>query len=146
MFFFVCVCVCQLPTTEPTAIHPPSPTLTTSPVQLIEIKARGRFGAVWKGQLKTETVAVKIFPLQDKQSWLAEQEVFKLPQLDHDNILQFMSAEKRGDNLQTEFWLITAFHEKGSLCDYLKVTPPTLWNRLQRWLPKRGGASIRINQ
>ena len=61
-------------------------------------------------------------PFQDKQSWLAEQEVFKLPQLDHDNILQFMSAEKRGDNLQTEFWLITAFHEKGSLCDYLKVT------------------------
>jgi hypothetical protein len=54
----------QLPTTEPMAIHPPSPTLTTSPVQLIEIKARGRFGAVWKGQLKTETVAVKIFPLQ----------------------------------------------------------------------------------
>lgn len=32
-----------------------------------------------------------------------------------------MSAEKRGDGLQTEFWLITAFHEKGSLCDYLKV-------------------------
>ena len=45
-------------------IHPPSPTLNVSPVQLIEIKARGRFGAVWKGQLKTETVAVKIFPLQ----------------------------------------------------------------------------------
>nr|CAH0110600.1 unnamed protein product [Daphnia galeata] len=110
----------ELPTTEPQAIHPPSPTLTVSPVQLLEIKARGRFGAVWKGQLKTETVAVKIFPLQDKQSWLAEQEVFKLPQLDHANILQFMSAEKRGDSLQTEFWLITAFHEKGSLCDYLK--------------------------
>lgn len=32
-----------------------------------------------------------------------------------------MSAEKRGDSLQTEFWLITAFHEKGSLCDFLKV-------------------------
>ena len=63
----------------------------------------------------------KILFLKDKQSWLAEQEVFKLPQLDHDNILQFMSAEKRGDSLQTEFWLITAFHEKGSLCDYLKV-------------------------
>ena len=56
--------VIQLPTTEPQAIHPPSPTLTVSPVQLLEIKARGRFGAVWKGQLKTETVAVKIFPLQ----------------------------------------------------------------------------------
>lgn len=33
-----------------------------------------------------------------------------------------MSAEKRGDSLQTEFWLITDFHEKGSLCDFLKVS------------------------
>ena len=54
---------------------------------------------------------------------MAEQEVFKLPQLDHNNILHFMSAERRGDSLQTEFWLITDFHEKGSLCDFLKVSP-----------------------
>ena len=39
-----------------------------------------------------------------------------------------MSAEKRGDSLQTEFWLITAFHEKGSLCDYLKVNKPLILN------------------
>lgn len=121
----------ELPTTEPLTIQPPSPTLTVSPVQLIEIKARGRFGAVWKGQLKTETVAVKIFPLQDKQSWLAEQEVFKLPQLDHNNILHFMSAERRGDSLQTEFWLITDFHEKGSLCDFLKCNSIS-WPELLR--------------
>ncbi|XP_046647410.1 uncharacterized protein LOC124337409 [Daphnia pulicaria] len=59
----------ELPTTEPQAIHPPSPTLTVSPVQLLEIKARGRFSAVWKSQLKTETVAVKIFPLQEGTSF-----------------------------------------------------------------------------
>jgi hypothetical protein len=34
------------------------------PIQLLEIKARGRFGAVWKAQYKTDTVAVKIFPIQ----------------------------------------------------------------------------------
>lgn len=51
-----------------------------------------------------------------------EMEVYSLPQLSHENILQFIGAEKRGDNLQTEFWLITAYHERGSLCDYLKVS------------------------
>ena len=39
------------------------------PIRLLEIKARGRFGAVWRGELKypeqpPKIVAVKIFPLQ----------------------------------------------------------------------------------
>lgn len=34
------------------------------PLQLLEIKARGRFGCVWKAQLLNEYVAVKIFPIQ----------------------------------------------------------------------------------
>jgi len=99
---------------------PPTPTLTHRPVELLEIKARGRFGAVWKGQVGKEMVAVKIFPLQDKQSWFAEQEIYNLPQLSHDNILQFLGVDKRGEGLQVEFWLVTSFHDHGSLCDFLK--------------------------
>jgi activin receptor type-2B len=108
---------------------PPSPFLDMRPIQLIEIKARGRFGAVWKAQFKSEEVAVKIFPIQDKQSWLSEQEIFKLPYMNHPNILQYIGVEKRGDNLKAEFWLITAYHERGSLCDYLKAHTLT-WNEL----------------
>jgi len=99
---------------------PPTPTLACRPVQLLEIKARGRFGAVWKGQLAKDMVAVKIFPLQDKQSWFAEQEIYNLPQMNHDNILKFLGVERRGENLQLEFWLVSSFHENGSLCDFLK--------------------------
>ncbi|XP_044261805.1 activin receptor type-2A isoform X2 [Tribolium madens] len=119
----------ELPTSEPHPLPPPSPFLDTRPIQLIEIKARGRFGAVWKAQFKSEEVAVKIFPIQDKQSWITEQEIFKLPHMNHPNILQFIGVEKRGDNLKAEFWLITAYHEKGSLCDYLKAHTLT-WNEL----------------
>lgn len=43
---------------------PPSPILGQKPLQLLEVKARGRFGCVWKAQLLRENVAVKIFPIQ----------------------------------------------------------------------------------
>ncbi|KAK2704419.1 activin receptor type-2A-like [Artemia franciscana] len=110
----------ELPTSDTTCYESPSLTQNTIPVHLMEVKARGRFGAVWKAVRKAEVVAVKIFPPQDKQSWLAEREVYKLPQMEHENILTFLGAEKRGDNIQAEYLLITEFHELGSLCDYLK--------------------------
>ena len=40
----------------------------------------------------------------------------------HPNILQFIGVEQKGENPYLEYWLITAYHEKGSLCDYLKVS------------------------
>ncbi|XP_012533015.1 activin receptor type-2A [Monomorium pharaonis] len=121
----------EIPTLEPVPLPQPSPNLGLRPIQLLEIKARGRFGAVWKAQLKNELVAVKVFPMQDKQSWQTEQEIFKLAHMDHEDILHFIGVEKHGDNLQTEFWLITAYHEKGSLCDYLKANIVT-WPEMCR--------------
>ncbi|CAH2040201.1 unnamed protein product, partial [Iphiclides podalirius] len=92
-----------------------------SQVTLCEVRARGRFGAVWRAKLGPKDVAVKVFPLQDKQSWSAEQEIYRLPRMDHPDILHYIGVDKKGDNLQAEYWLITAYHEKGSLCDYLKA-------------------------
>eukprot|EP00095_Tigriopus_kingsejongensis_P010316 maker-scaffold187_size272365-snap-gene-0.18 protein:Tk10316 transcript:maker-scaffold187_size272365-snap-gene-0.18-mRNA-1 annotation:"activin receptor type-2b-like" len=97
---------------------PPSPKLLRQDVELLEIKARGRFGAVWKGRVNNDSVAVKIFPLQDKSSWHAEQEIYNLPRMTHDNILEFIGIDKRVE--QQEYWLMTKFHERGSLCDFLK--------------------------
>lgn len=94
---------------------PPSPLVGLKPLQLLEIKARGRFGCVWKAQLMNDFVAVKIFPLQDKQSWQSEREIFSTPGMKHENLLQFIAAEKRGSSLEAELWLITAFHDKVSL-------------------------------
>ncbi|XP_051566829.1 activin receptor type-2A-like isoform X4 [Myxocyprinus asiaticus] len=108
---------------------PPSPTLVQKPLQLLEIKARGRFGCVWKAQLLNDYVAVKIFPIQDKLSWQNEYDIYNLPCMRHENVLHFIGAEKRGSNLDIELWLITAYHEKGSLTDYLKANVVT-WNEL----------------
>ena len=88
-----------------------------------EIKARGRFGAVWKGTMTYrdsesdeevhKTVAVKVFPLQDKNSWQAEQEIYNLPRMNHDSILKFIQCEIRVENHAMEYWLSSEFHENG---------------------------------
>lgn len=54
----------ELPRVESQALVPPSPPMGLRPIQLREIKARGRFGAVWKANLLGDVVAVKIFPVQ----------------------------------------------------------------------------------
>ena len=110
-------------------MDPPSPAVGMRPLQLLEIKARGRFGAVWKAQMLTEYVAVKVFPLQDKNSWITEQEMYSIPQMKHENILQFIATEKRGEGLDQELWLISEFHPRGSLCDFLKANLIS-WNEL----------------
>uniref|UniRef100_A0A3P9DDV8 Serine/threonine-protein kinase receptor n=2 Tax=Haplochromini TaxID=319058 RepID=A0A3P9DDV8_9CICH len=108
---------------------PPSPLVGLKPLQLLEIKARGRFGCVWKAQLMNEYVAVKIFPVQDKQSWQNERDIFLTPGMRHENILRYIAAEKHGANMETELWLITEFHERGSLTDHLKGNTVT-WTEL----------------
>lgn len=52
------------------------------------------------------------FWFKDKQSWQNEYEIYSLPGMKHENILQFIGAEKRGTNIDVDLWLITAFHEK----------------------------------
>lgn len=103
----------------------PSSNLDLDLIKLMDIKARGKFGTVWKAELKTELVAVKVFSNKDKQSWQSEQEIFNLVHTDQDNILHFIGSGKKGDDLQAEFWLVTAYHENGSLCDYLKTNVVT---------------------
>lgn len=119
----------QLPSIDPIHNMPPSPH-PPRPIKLVEVRARGRFGSVWKAQFHEQTVAVKIFPLQDKQSWMTEQDVYKLPHMrNHDNILRFIGTERRGDNLNLELWLITEFQQNGSLFEYLKGNTVT-WSEL----------------
>lgn len=98
----------------------PSPPMGLKPLQLLDVKARGRFGCVWRAQMINEYVAVKIFPIQYKASWENESSIFSTPGLRHENILRFVASEKRGSQVEAELWLITEFHERGSLSDFLK--------------------------
>ncbi|CRK87362.1 CLUMA_CG001164, isoform A [Clunio marinus] len=110
----------EIPTAEP-ELSVSSQCLYIRPIDLIEIKAHGRFGVVWKGKMPNGEVAVKVFSPTEKKSWITEQEIYKLPRMNHPNILHFIGAEKHiFQDGKTEFWLITQYQPLGSLCDYLK--------------------------
>ena len=94
-------------------------------IRLVKVIARGRFGSVWKAEIPGEgaTVAVKVFPEHDRHSWILEQRFYTLPHTrDCANILRFIGAESHG----SELWLMTEYHDVGSLYDYLKAHTITL--------------------
>ena len=68
-------------------------------------------------------VAVKIFQLNGKGSYETETNIFALPLMNnHDNILKCLGVDQRkGQSLEAEFWLVTEYHAKGSLHDFLKA-------------------------
>ncbi|XP_017143445.1 activin receptor type-2B [Drosophila miranda] len=118
----------EIPTHE-AEITNSSPLLSNRPIQLLEQKASGRFGDVWQGKLLSQDVAVKIFRMQEKESWTTENEIYKLPRMSHPNILEFLGVEKHMD--KPEYWLISTYQHNGSLCDYLKSHTIT-WLELVR--------------
>lgn len=73
----------------------------------------------------SQTVAVKIFPASDVDSWIQEQEIYGLAALKaHPNILHYICAEAHDTDrgpTNAQYWLITEYQEHGSLSDYLKV-------------------------
>jgi len=100
-------------------------------VALKECVGKGRFGEVWRGRWRGENVAVKIFSSRDEKSWFRESEIYQTVMLRHENILGFIAADNKDEVTWTQLWLVTDFHQHGSLFDYLSkhtVSPDTCVN------------------
>ncbi|KAJ8012831.1 hypothetical protein DPEC_G00046960 [Dallia pectoralis] len=91
-------------------------------ITLNECVGKGRYGEVWRGQWQGESVAVKIFSSRDEKSWFRETEIYNTVLLRHENILGFIASDMTSRNSSTQLWLITHFHEMGSLYDYLQLS------------------------
>ncbi|XP_067302125.1 serine/threonine-protein kinase receptor R3 [Pseudorasbora parva] len=89
-------------------------------ISLVQCVGKGRYGEVWRGTWMGESVAVKIFSSRDEQSWFRETEIYNTVQLRHENILGFIASDMTSKNSSTQLWLITHFHELGSLYDFLQ--------------------------
>ncbi|KAG5448529.1 Activin receptor type-1 [Clonorchis sinensis] len=88
-------------------------------VQLEMCIGKGRFGEVWRALCQGELVAVKIFSSRDESSWARETEVYNAGLLHHPNLLAYYASDMISRGGCTQLWLITAYHQHGSLHDYL---------------------------
>ncbi|XP_026861515.1 activin receptor type-1C isoform X2 [Electrophorus electricus] len=88
-------------------------------IVLQESIGKGRFGEVWRGRWRGEDVAVKIFSSRDERSWFREAEIYQTIMLRHENILGFIAADNKDNGSWTQLWLVSEYHEYGSLFDYL---------------------------
>lgn len=91
-------------------------------VTLSQCIGKGRYGEVWLAKWRGEKVAVKVFVSQEEASWFRETEIYQTGSMRHDNILTFIAADIKGTGTWTQMLLITEYHEKGSLHDYLQTT------------------------
>lgn len=84
------------------------------------MSGKGRYGQVWRGIYQGESVAVKIFCSHAEEVWNRECEIYNTVLLRHENVLAFIAADTISRiNSCTQLWLITHYHENGSLHDYL---------------------------
>ncbi|XP_064370595.1 activin receptor type-1C isoform X2 [Dromaius novaehollandiae] len=95
-------------------------------IVLQEIVGKGRFGEVWRGKWCGEDVAVKIFSSRDERSWFREAEIYQTVMLRHENILGFIAADNKDNGTWTQLWLVSEYHEQGSLFDYLNRNTVTV--------------------
>ncbi|XP_065269920.1 activin receptor type-1C isoform X3 [Emys orbicularis] len=95
-------------------------------IVLQEIVGKGRFGEVWRGKWCGEDVAVKIFSSRDERSWFREAEIYQTIMLRHENILGFIAADNKDNGTWTQLWLVSEYHEQGSLFDYLNRNAVTI--------------------
>ncbi|KAM4795161.1 activin receptor type-1B isoform 5-T5 [Rhinophrynus dorsalis] len=108
-------------------------------IVLQEIIGKGRFGEVWRGKWREGDVAVKIFSSREERSWFREAEIYQTVMLRHENILGFIAADNKDNGTWTQLWLVSDYHEHGSLFDYLNRYTVTIEGMIKLALSAASG-------
>ncbi|KAK6321365.1 activin receptor type-1B isoform X2 [Coregonus clupeaformis] len=108
-------------------------------IVLQEIIGKGRFGEVWRGRWRGGDVAVKIFSSREERSWFREAEIYQTVMLRHENILGFIAADNKDNGTWTQLWLVSDYHEYGSLFDYLNRYSVTIEDMIKLALSAASG-------
>uniref|UniRef100_A0A914V8K4 receptor protein serine/threonine kinase n=1 Tax=Plectus sambesii TaxID=2011161 RepID=A0A914V8K4_9BILA len=97
------------------------PRTIANQIELKETIGQGRFGEVIRGEWKGDEVAVKIFLSRDEKAYYREVDVYLTTMMRHPNILHFIGADNKDTGEVTQLWLVTEYHPKGALLEYLLV-------------------------
>ncbi|XP_029113868.1 bone morphogenetic protein receptor type-2 isoform X3 [Scleropages formosus] len=98
------------------------PSLDLDSLKLLELIGRGRYGSVYKGSLDERPVAVKVFTYANRQNFVNERGIYRLPLLEHDNIARFIVGDGRlTTDGRMEYLLVMEYYPHGSLCQYLNL-------------------------
>ncbi|XP_057191230.1 bone morphogenetic protein receptor type-2 isoform X2 [Triplophysa rosa] len=101
---------------------PSEPSLDLDSLKLLELIGRGRYGSVYKGSLDERPVAVKVFTYANRQNFVNERSIYRIPLLEHENIARFIVGDERltADG-RMEYLLVMEYYPHGSLCRYLSL-------------------------
>uniref|UniRef100_A0A8C1T7L0 Bone morphogenetic protein receptor type-2 n=1 Tax=Cyprinus carpio TaxID=7962 RepID=A0A8C1T7L0_CYPCA len=101
---------------------PSEPSLDLDSLKLLELIGRGRYGSVYKGSLDERPVAVKVFTYTNRQNFVNERSIYRIPLLEHENIARFIVGDERltADG-RMEYMLVMEYYPHGSLCRYLSL-------------------------
>lgn len=108
-------------------------------IQLETVVGKGRYGEVWRASWNGEPVAVKIFASRDERSWFREVEMYQTVMLRHENILGFIAADNKDTGTWTQLWLVTEYHQRGSLFDFLNQNTVDLYTMIKMTLSIASG-------
>ena len=92
-------------------------------MNLNHIIGHGRYGEVWLGTMMGKQYAIKIFTSRHREEWSREMEMYTLPMMNHENILQFFFPEEvdRRDTCAFQSWLCFEYHKNCDLQRYLET-------------------------
>lgn len=88
-------------------------------ISLAERIGKGRYGEVWQGLWHGERIAVKIFFSRDEASWSRETQIYSTILIRHEGILGYIGSDMTSRGGTTQLWLVTHYHQLGSLYDHL---------------------------
>ncbi|XP_050974676.1 bone morphogenetic protein receptor type-2 [Labeo rohita] len=101
---------------------PSEPSLDLDSLKLLELIGRGRYGSVYKGSLDERPVAVKVFTYANRQNFVNERSIYRVPLLEHENIARFIVGDERlTTDGRMEYLLVMEYYPHGSLCRYLSL-------------------------